>query len=250
VGSGPNVAFDDDRIGERVPATLLKTRQRRLVSISSELRLVRHARFVSAGAPAIAAVSIAALLIACSGSRGPEGVHEGAGAGSSPPPRVEAVASRREDPAARFCDLAYRPGEGRLLALPATEGPPPPTQGWRWINVWATWCAPCVEELPRIVAWRTRLAQDGVPVDTYFVSVDASPEDIARFRAAHADVPESARLVDPGGLPALISALGLDPGATIPIHAIVDPEHRIRCVRTGSVGERDYETVRAILRGR
>jgi hypothetical protein len=168
--------------------------------------------------------------------------------GAAPPSRVEAVGARREDPAARFCDVAAAEGEGRALALPALEGPTAPDAGWRWINVLATWCAPCVEEMPRIVEWGPRLAADGAPITPFFVSVDQAAEMVTEFRTAHPTAPESARLTDPGGLPALVTALGLDAGATIPIHALVDPSGRLRCVRTGAVAERDYETVRAIVR--
>lgn len=197
---------------------------------------------------ALISLGLALSLAACSGGDAtitPEGETPVA-----PPSRVEAVGARREDPAVRFCDVAAPLGEGRALTLPALEGPTVPSTGWRWINVWATWCAPCVEEMPRIVAWRDRLAADGAAIEPFFLSVDQTPELVAEFRAAHPDAPSSARLVDPAGLPGLIEALGIDAGATIPIHALVDPSGHLRCVRTGSVAERDYDTVLAIVRGR
>jgi thiol-disulfide isomerase/thioredoxin len=168
----------------------------------------------------------------------------------APPSRVEAVAARQEDPAERFCDVSAPVGEGRALELPPLEGAPAPASGWRWINVWATWCEPCVEEMPRIVAWRERLAADGAPIEPFFLSVDRTEGEVSAFHTLHPDAPTGSRILDPDGLEALVASLGLDPGATIPIHALVDPQHRIRCVRTGSVAERDYETVRAIIRGR
>ena len=167
------------------------------------------------------------------------------------PSRVEAVGARQEDPAQRFCDVSAPLGQGREFTLPLLEGPAPAaTSGWRWINVWATWCAPCVEEMPRLVEWQSRLRAEGAPVSTSFVSVDGAAADVEAFRAAHADAPPSARLMGEGALPGLIASLGLDPGATIPIHALVDPTGHLRCVRTGAVTERDYPTIRAILRGR
>ncbi len=163
------------------------------------------------------------------------------------PSRVEAVAVRREDPAERFCDVSAPVGEGRALTMPAVEGAAIPGEGWRWINVWATWCAPCIEELPMIVSFRDRMQAAGTPVSTYFLSVDQTAEAVTTYRAAHTDTPEGARLADPEGLPGLITALGLDAGATIPIHALVDPSGHIRCARSGSIGERDYATISAIV---
>lgn len=32
------------------------------------------------------------------------------------------------------------------------------------LNFWATWCAPCLEELPRFAAWQTQFAPDGFQV--------------------------------------------------------------------------------------
>ena len=165
------------------------------------------------------------------------------------PSRVEAVTVRREDPAVRFCDVAAPVGEGRALALPPLEGAAAlPGEGWRWINVWATWCAPCVEEMPLIATFHARMTAAGQSVETVFISVDQTAEAVTTYAGAHPGTPASARLIDPLGLPALLDALGLDAGATIPIHVLVDPTDHIRCARSGSIAERDYETIASILR--
>jgi thiol-disulfide isomerase/thioredoxin len=163
------------------------------------------------------------------------------------PSRVEAVSVRREDPTARFCDVAAPVGEGRALSLPPIEGPAMPGEGWRWINVWATWCAPCIDELPLLGTFRDRMQAEGASVTTYFLSVDQSADTVTHYRESHPGLPESARLADPTTLPTLMSSLGLDAGATIPIHVLVDPSGHIRCARSGSITERDYDTIRAIV---
>jgi thiol-disulfide isomerase/thioredoxin len=49
------------------------------------------------------------------------------------------------------------------------------------LNFWATWCAPCVEELPTLVALAARDPQ----ITVLAVSTDDDADAYARFRAAH-----------------------------------------------------------------
>ncbi len=194
----------------------------------------------SRGPAALAALAALSSLVAA------QGCGEGGAPTPEPPARFEAVQARPEEPGRRFCDVLEPAGEGPLVTLPALEGPPAPSEGPRWINVWASWCAPCVEELSLVRRLEARLAEAGSPVRVDFVSVDADPAALARFREAHPDAPVGARLADPAALPALVAALHLDPGATIPIHAFVDAGGRLRCARSGSIGEGDWETIRAL----
>jgi hypothetical protein len=52
-----------------------------------------------------------------------------------------------------------------------------------------------------------------------------------------------------GGLESWFHKFDLPPETLIPIHFMVDPKGRTRCVRSGSVGEDDYAAVRRILQG-
>lgn len=65
-----------------------------------------------------------------------------------------------------------------------------PTQKLRIINVWATWCAPCVEEFPGLVSLSHRFANRDFEVIT--ISVD-DPKDATKVRQflekEHATVP-------------------------------------------------------------
>jgi cytochrome c biogenesis protein CcmG, thiol:disulfide interchange protein DsbE len=49
------------------------------------------------------------------------------------------------------------------------------------LNFWATWCAPCVEELPTLVA----LARQDSAITVVAVSTDDDADAYARFRADH-----------------------------------------------------------------
>ncbi len=47
------------------------------------------------------------------------------------------------------------------------------------IHFWATWCIPCREELPKILAFRERLKEKDIPL--YLVAVNDSKDKIEQF---------------------------------------------------------------------
>jgi thiol-disulfide isomerase/thioredoxin len=193
-----------------------------------------------------ALASVLLLTAACSDDAAP------APAASSS--RVNAVmANEHQRPLDAFCDVYAHADQARPMSTPPlSEGHSlaAATPGrWRWINVWATWCRPCVEEFARIAGFRDRLAAEGSPADLQFLSVDQAQSDVDQFVVAHAEARGSARLSDAGAIPALLAALGLDPGASIPIHVFVDPANKIRCVRVGAVDEDDFDLVKRVLHG-
>lgn len=147
-----------------------------------------------------------------------------------------------------FCDERPSGDEAPTFrAPPLAEGAELPGDGWRWINLWATWCKPCVEEMPLLSDWQRKLADDGVRFDLVFLSVDEDADTIAEFRADHPDIPETLRIQDLDALPPFLDAVGLDEATPIPVQIFVDGDQRIRCVRAGAVGDDDYSAVRAIL---
>jgi len=95
--------------------------------------------------------------------------------------------------------------------------------------------------------WTHELDAQGAQVELIFLSVDESAETIERFRAAHPGTPPSLRLSDPEALTSWITSLGLDPGATLPIHVFADQDDRVRCVRSGALSEEHLSTVRHLI---
>jgi thiol-disulfide isomerase/thioredoxin len=145
-----------------------------------------------------------------------------------------------------FCDVHKRDDSGPLLQLPPLGGSkvPAPSNGrWLWINVWATWCRPCVEELPRIAAWQPKLPH----VDLAFVSIDEDDADVAKFQAAHPAPHETARLPDEKARGDWFKQLGLDAAAPIPVHVFVSPTGHVRCARAGGIREQDYAAIEKLL---
>ncbi len=74
--------------------------------------------------------------------------------------RFASVKKSTQASAAAFCDKSYpASGDGARRFVPAALRPfgaaaPEKAKGWTWINVWATWCKPCVEEMNVLNRWR------------------------------------------------------------------------------------------------
>ena len=71
-------------------------------------------------------------------------------------------------------DAAFKDGEGEDVTLEEFEGRPV------LVNLWATWCAPCVKELPTLA----KLQASGSAVQVAAVSQDTGPQaSVAAFLA-------------------------------------------------------------------
>ena len=163
----------------------------------------------------------------------------------APGSRVVAVAA--EEPAVEdICEVRPR---NRTLQLPGNSEPTTLSQlgGLQWVNVWATWCRPCVEELPLIAEWETQLAAQGIDVDITFVSADSDEEALARFRGSHPDLDLSRRLDDAATVRTWADQMGLDEGAPLPIH-VWSKGISVGCARAAAIQADDYEAVRSMLR--
>lgn len=176
---------------------------------------------------------------------------DGGDAAAPAPSRVVAVQAEESTrtPEA-FCDLLPEADDAPTFAMPElAESIDVASDQWRWINVWATWCAPCVEEIPTLVDWEQRLARDGAAVDLVLLSVDSTAEVVRDFRARVPNVPESARMADPNGVDEWMRTLGMDQPPSLPIQILVDPAGRTRCIRAGAVAEEDYAAIERLVAG-
>jgi thiol-disulfide isomerase/thioredoxin len=171
---------------------------------------------------------------------------------SAPPPgRVQAVQAKKsnDDPLDGFCDIKGEPGQGPRYAWPPMDAAPKTEAGgWQWVNVWATWCKPCIEEMPMIARWQQDLAGDGVQLTTHFLSVDEDVELLSAFKQAHPETPQTMHMGDPEVLGTWMGDLGLDSGAGLPIHIFVEPTGGIRCARAGAITQSHYAIVRDMVR--
>jgi len=144
---------------------------------------------------------------------------------------VAAVATRLgEDPGAEapsgLALLEPEPAEGALpalrlaragggeLALEELRG------RWLLLNFWATWCEPCLQELPHLAVLAGALAD--LPVRLVLVSVDERWEEVSGLAAEL----ERAAGMDPQGGRAMQVAAGLLQGKLPAVLLLHDPEER------------------------
>ncbi len=100
------------------------------------------------------------------------------GNGSTPAPAggkgAEAGTIDRSKAGSAIPDVTVTHPDGRTLALPSLKGKP------LLVNLWATWCAPCVAELPTL----DRLAAEkGDALRVLTISQDIQTDKVAEFLA-------------------------------------------------------------------
>jgi thiol-disulfide isomerase/thioredoxin len=123
-------------------------------------------------------------------------------------------------------------------------------RGWQWVNVWATWCKPCVEEMGVLNRWKEAIGREGLPVSFVLLSIDetSAKAELEQWQARNLPGPIAwVRSEEDFG--AYLDGLGVDRNAAIPIHVLVDPKGMVRCVRVGAIHEQNYGAVRDLIAG-
>lgn len=163
--------------------------------------------------------------------------------------------ARVDKAAASFCEVTFSASDAHRWKSPPERPVPdqPATKAtakaWTWVNLWASWCGPCIEEMPLLQRWKKALAAEKLPIDMQLWSIDEEPEDLMAS-IAERKLPGTVRwLRSLDDLQPLLDGLGVSRGSAIPIHALVDPAGNLRCVRVGKVGEESYGQVRTIIAG-
>jgi peroxiredoxin len=136
--------------------------------------------------------------------------------------RTEPARSGSEGPAALFA-----------ATFPDSHGRPQPLAQWRGrllvVNFWATWCPPCVEEMPDLQRLRDAYRERGVEV--IGIGID-NAANIAAFRERHGlTLP---LLVAGAGGSDLNRALG-NTGGALPYTVLIGLDGRVRERHLGQV---------------
>ncbi|WP_437924732.1 TlpA disulfide reductase family protein [Sorangium sp. So ce291] len=120
---------------------------------------------------------------------------------------------------------------------------------WVWVNFWAAWCKPCLEEMPRLLGWQQKLRAAGVLIDLAFISIDDDERQLSRFLEAQPGTGVRASYWLPEGpqRTGWLRALGVKEANELPVHAIATPGGQVTCVIQGAVEDSDYPTIAALL---
>lgn len=169
------------------------------------------------------------------------------------PSRFASVKKSTQASAAAFCDKSYpASGESAKRFVPAALRPfgaaAEKAKGWTWVNVWATWCKPCVEEMGVLNRWHEAFAREQLPISFELLSIDEESAQPALEEWSAKNLPGPIKWVrSEADFGTFLDALGVERTAAIPIHALVDPKGQVRCVRVGAIHEQNYGSVRDLI---
>lgn len=125
-------------------------------------------------------------------------------------------------------------------------------QSWVWVNFWAAWCAPCKEEIPRLLRWERQLASEGTRVRVAFMSVDDDERQLSEYLASSgaSGLASTLWLREGKERETWLSSMGLEADPQLPLHLLVSPDGEVKCVIQGAVEDEDYVAVKAVVSGR
>jgi thiol-disulfide isomerase/thioredoxin len=146
-------------------------------------------------------------------------------------------------------DLTKKPLARKLAPGAKMPSSALPTGKWLWINVWAAWCVPCKEEMPRLASFASRLAQGGQEVTIAFVSLDDDERQLEQFLAGGGEGITRATywLRDGRERDDWLLAMGLPKAPDLPVQVLVDPHGKVRCTVHGAIEDGDYAEIAGAL---
>ncbi|MBI5478651.1 MAG: TlpA family protein disulfide reductase [Deltaproteobacteria bacterium] len=120
---------------------------------------------------------------------------------------------------------------------------------WTWISLWAAWCKPCIDEIPRLLGWQTRL--NGA-LRVRFLSLDDDERQLRRMLESQpaGGMRASHWLPEGRGRDAWLAAVGIKTEPTLPVQILVNPRGGVHCIVEGAIEDGDFERVAAIVQGR
>jgi thiol-disulfide isomerase/thioredoxin len=95
------------------------------------------------------------------------------------------------------------------------------------VDFWATWCQPCVEQLPHTLDLGRKLGDRGLAVVTVSCDEPQDPESVARFLATQKAEIATNLISEFGGSPATMEKFEIEGGA-VPFYKLYDRRGELR----------------------
>jgi thiol-disulfide isomerase/thioredoxin len=148
-------------------------------------------------------------------------------------------------------DVPKKPLSRKAALGARSVGPKLATGKWTWVNLWAAWCAPCKEEMPRLLSLAARLPTAPGDFGLAFVSLDDDERQLEQFLAAQPDAGVRATfwLREGHERDEWLQAAGLGRDPSLPVQLLVDAKGKIRCTVNGAVADQDLAEIASIVAG-
>lgn len=114
-------------------------------------------------------------------------------------------------------------------------------EGIKIINFWATWCKPCIKELPLFEALENEM--DGVPVKVYLISMDFPEEVDSKVKAfvERRNINSEVKLLDETDFNAFIDKIDSRWSGAIPATLIINDKTKSRVFMEKELHEGELE---------
>ncbi len=123
----------------------------------------------------------------------------------------------------------------------------PAASGFTWVNFWAAWCAPCKEEIPRLLEWERTLSKSAQQLRVVFVSIDDDERQLRGLLDAGTGPRATYWLKEGRQREDWMKAAGLEVDPELPVHLLVDARGKVRCKVQGAVEDSDLADLERLL---
>lgn len=122
--------------------------------------------------------------------------------------------------------------------------------GFVWVNFWAAWCAPCKEEIPRLLRFEQELSGIRPGFKLAFISIDDDERQLTAFLASQASgggLRRSYWLKEGKEREDWLKAAGVELDPELPFHLLFDKNAKLRCVVKGALEDADLPALKALV---